>query len=125
MRENPAFPALSRVSEGAQPNAGMPGWSERIRTRAFLIEPGLCVRFPEFGNMAGVDRAPLRSNSGLANGKARSGALSAGAAHPQDRSVMLPTVSRKRRTYSLHARGILLFRPKRSNGTKIPVLSYG
>lgn len=36
----------------------MPGWSERIRTHAFPIEPGLCVSIPEFGNTAGVDRAP-------------------------------------------------------------------
>ncbi|WP_310473350.1 MULTISPECIES: hypothetical protein [Bradyrhizobium] len=28
-------------------------WSERIRTHAFPIEPGLCVSFIEFGNMAG------------------------------------------------------------------------
>ena len=40
----------------------MVGWSERIRTRAFPIEPGLCVSFPEFGNMAGggSDGAPLQ-----------------------------------------------------------------
>jgi hypothetical protein len=36
----------------------MSGWSERIRTHAFPIEPGLCVSIREFGNMAEVDRAP-------------------------------------------------------------------
>jgi hypothetical protein len=56
MREKPGFPAHSRVSWEVWPNAGMGGWSERIRTRAFPIEPGLCVGFLEFGNMWGADR---------------------------------------------------------------------
>jgi hypothetical protein len=38
--------------------------------RAFPIEPGLCVSFPEFGNMAGVRPRPFAANSGLANGDA-------------------------------------------------------
>jgi hypothetical protein len=45
---------------------GLPGWSERIRTRAFPIEPGLCLSFPEFGNMAGGPTAPFAANSGSA-----------------------------------------------------------
>jgi hypothetical protein len=40
------------------PSSGLAGWSERIRTRAFPIEPGLCVRFSKFGNMAGVRPRP-------------------------------------------------------------------
>ena len=62
-----AFLRLLRVES---PGAGLVGWSERIRTRAFPIEPGLCVSFPEFGNMAGgVRRRPFAANSGLANGE--------------------------------------------------------
>ena len=62
-----AFLRLQRVKS---PGAGLVGWSERIRTRAFPIEPGLCVSFPEFGNMArGVRRRPFAANSGLANGE--------------------------------------------------------
>src|SRR6202171_4303114 len=45
--------AFLRVQRVKSPGAGLVGWSERIRTRAFPIEPGLCVSFPEFGNMAG------------------------------------------------------------------------
>jgi hypothetical protein len=45
-----AFLGLLRVES---PGAGLVGWSERIRTHAFPIEPGLCVSFIEFGNMAG------------------------------------------------------------------------
>jgi hypothetical protein len=45
-----AFLSLLRAKS---PVVGLPGWSERIRTRAFPIEPGLCVNFLEFGNMAG------------------------------------------------------------------------
>lgn len=51
-REKPAFAAHSRISWGARQNAGVAGWSERIRTHAFPIESGLCVRVLEFGNMA-------------------------------------------------------------------------
>ena len=43
--------AFQRVSGTVSPIAGLPGWSERIRTRAFLIEPGLCVSSLEFGNI--------------------------------------------------------------------------
>jgi hypothetical protein len=45
--------AFLRVSGTVSPGAALPGWSERIRTHAFPIEPGLCVSFIEFGNMAG------------------------------------------------------------------------
>ena len=56
MREKPGLPAYSRVSLGAWPNARMGGWSERIRTRAFPIEPGLCASSLEFGNIARSNR---------------------------------------------------------------------
>jgi hypothetical protein len=32
------------------------GWSERIRTHAFLIEPGLCAPFATFGNIAELNQ---------------------------------------------------------------------
>ena len=51
-----AFLALPRVKSLG---AGLVGWSERIRTRAFPIEPGLCVGFPVFGNMRVADRPAL------------------------------------------------------------------
>jgi hypothetical protein len=60
MREKPLFPAQSRVSRRAWPYAGMPGWSERIRTHAFQIEPGLCASIREFGNMAGSTAPPVQ-----------------------------------------------------------------
>jgi hypothetical protein len=43
--------AFMRVTGTFSLSAGLPGWSERIRTRAFLIEPGLCVSSLEFGNI--------------------------------------------------------------------------
>lgn len=45
--------AFMRVLGTFSLSAGLAGWSERIRTHAFPIEPGLCVRFIEFGNTAG------------------------------------------------------------------------
>jgi hypothetical protein len=36
------------------PKRRLPGWSERIRTHAFPIEPGLCVSFLKFGNIRSV-----------------------------------------------------------------------
>jgi hypothetical protein len=46
--------AFLRVLGTFSLSAGLVGWSERIRTRAFPIEPGLCASSLEFGNMAGV-----------------------------------------------------------------------
>src|ERR1700720_4672726 len=50
-REKPAFGGPFSSKEGNSLKRGMPGWSERIRTHAFPIEPGLCVSFLKFGNM--------------------------------------------------------------------------
>jgi hypothetical protein len=58
IRKSPPLAAFPRVSGTVSPSAGLPGWSERIRTRAFPIEPGLWVGFLEFGNMRGADRPP-------------------------------------------------------------------
>ena len=69
-QKSPLLAGLSATTEENSLKPGMVGWSERIRTRAFPIEPGLCVSFPEFGNMAGgVRRRPFAANSGLANGE--------------------------------------------------------
>jgi hypothetical protein len=40
--------AFLLVGELVSPTPQLPGWSERIQTRAFPIEPGLCMSFPEF-----------------------------------------------------------------------------
>jgi Integrase core domain len=52
--------AFLRVSRAFSPSVGLPGWSERIRTHAFPIEPGLCVSFLKFGNIS------IRSNASSA-----------------------------------------------------------
>ena len=67
-----AFMRLLRVMS---PRAGLVGWSERIRTRAFLIEPGLCVSSLEFWNIGAhaatvtvpADHAPLFRLSRILN----------------------------------------------------------
>jgi hypothetical protein len=72
----------------------------------------------EFGNMAGVDRAPCAPIPARQTERPDPALPAVGA--PGD----APHVSRNIepiRSYS----GILLFRPKRSNGTKLPVLSCG
>ncbi len=51
-RQSPPLAGFSVGPGAGTTYARMPGWSERIRTRAFLIEPGLCVSFLEFWNMA-------------------------------------------------------------------------
>jgi hypothetical protein len=49
--------AFLRVSGTVSPSAGLPGWSEGIRTHAFLIERSLCAQFAAFGNWLGKSEA--------------------------------------------------------------------
>jgi hypothetical protein len=54
IRKSPPLAGIYSIAEGKSPNTGLVGWSERIRTHAFPIEPGLCVSFLIFGNIRAV-----------------------------------------------------------------------
>jgi len=43
--------AFLRLWGAVSRTTGLLDWSERIRTHAFSIEPGLCVSFLKFGNI--------------------------------------------------------------------------
>jgi hypothetical protein len=58
MYESPPNAGLSRLIGRSRRMSGLVGWSERIRTHAFPIEPGLCVSLLKFGNILVCDRAP-------------------------------------------------------------------